>query len=229
MFKYENRPPPKCPTKGKRKSAQLIDLGVGECRTKGLRKEGKMILPEERSWYEKSEEAMLYISQKRAMYAALVTIYIGFMVCQLLRLEWVRNSVLPLSEVLYGLFYLLVFTVPFLLINYWTLFVKYRKHGRKKRRNGLSKWKVVMVIASLIGISGVFIYQTGDVTTYGVNQVEHKIHEKKRYYIVVADYKLSVTSNEYQLIEKGQSYAIKFHWNRYTPSRGDVRTIESLE
>ncbi|TGB00749.1 hypothetical protein [Halobacillus salinus] len=167
----------------------------------------------------------LYISQKRALKAVLVTLYIGFIVTQLLRLEAVDRAAFPIFELLYGLFAAVVVALPLLLINYWTLFSRYRKSGRKEKWTWLAKGKATMVMASLVAMGAVFVYQTGDVTTYGTFEVEQKVREEDRYYILLADQRLSVTFNEYQLIEEGESYALGFRWNKNVPDRGELWTI----
>ena len=64
--------------------------------------------------------------------------------------------------------------------------------------------------------------------TAGVYEIEEKIHEDRKYFIVLHDKKIQVSKKEFQLIEENQPYSISFVWNKRNPNIGKLKTIEPM-
>lgn len=86
-----------------------------------------------------------------------------------------------------------------------------------------------MIIASIIVVVSITAQQFLEVSTSGVYEVEKKLHEDRKYYLILFDTKVRVSYNEFQLVEENQKYLISFVWNKRTPNEGQLKTIEPLK
>ncbi|MCA0972851.1 hypothetical protein LCM20_19900 [Halobacillus litoralis] len=87
----------------------------------------------------------------------------------------------------------------------------------------------IFILSSVVLMTMLVTYQTQEVTTSGVFVVKQKLQEDHDYFLLLEDQKIEVTRNEYQLVEENRRYAVSFVWNRNTPYRGELYTIEPIE
>ncbi|OIJ20738.1 hypothetical protein BKP45_08025 [Anaerobacillus alkalidiazotrophicus] len=60
-------------------------------------------------------------------------------------------------------------------------------------------------------------------------EVEQKKHEDRKYYLVLNDKKVRVSYNEFHLVEEKQQYLISFVWNKRSPNKGRLKTIDPIK
>jgi len=64
------------------------------------------------------------------------------------------------------------------------------------------------------------------VKTGGIFEVKDKVQEESKYYLILEDKKISVSRNEFNLINAKESYLISFVWNSLSPQKGKLTNIE---
>ncbi len=188
-----------------------------------------LILIANRNQYKEEHDATtLYKKQKRALFSLLGIIYFGFIALQLGRVQAITNFNYSLHEIMFVIATLSLYATPFALIIYIYNLIKYvRKRGKQKTRFK-TILKTVLVIASIIAIIAVMNHQSQEVSTSGVFEIQRKLYEEGKYYLVIEDRKIRVSQNEYQLIEVKKQYLIHFHWNGNSPNKAYLNTIEPI-
>lgn len=171
----------------------------------------------------------LYKAQKLALYWLLGLIYSGFIGLQLGRIQAIADFNYNLHEIMYVPFSIAVFAVPVAFLIYIYLLIKYLLERGKQKMNLKTSTQAVLVIASIIVVVSITAQQFLEVSTGGVFEVEKKLYEDRKYYLVLDDKKVRVSYNEFQLVEENQQYLISFVWNKRTPNKGQLETIEPLK
>ncbi|MER2090630.1 MAG: hypothetical protein ABS920_12895 [Sporosarcina sp.] len=171
----------------------------------------------------------LYKAQKLALYWLLGLIYSGFIGLQLGRIQAIADFNYNLHEMMYVPFTIALFVVPVVFVIYIYLLIKYLLERGQQKTNFKTSIQAVLVIASIIVIVSITAQQFSEVSTGGVFEVEKKLHEDRKYYLVLDDKKVRVSYNEFQLVEENQQYLISFVWNKRTPYKGQLETIEPLK
>lgn len=176
-----------------------------------------------------NDNQKLFKAQKLALYWLLGLIYSGFIGLQLGRIQAIADFNYNLHEIMYVPFNIALFVVPVVfLINIYLLIKYLLKRGRLKT-NLKTSIQAVLVIASIVVVVSITAHQFQEVSTGGVFQVEKKLHEDRKYYLVLDDKKVRVSYNEFQLVEENHKYLISFVWNKRTPNKGQLEIIEPLK
>ena len=163
------------------------------------------------------------------LYWLLALIYLSFIGLQLGRIQAIADFNYSLHEIMYLPFNIAIFVVPALFLIYIFLFIKYlRKRGRKKT-DLKTIVQSVLLISSIVIIISITEYQFHEVSTGGVFKVEQKLYDDRKYYLIIDDKKVRVSYNEFQLVKENQQYLISFIWNKRTPDKGKLETIEPLK
>lgn len=170
----------------------------------------------------------LYVAQKSFLYLLLGIVYLAFIGLQLARIQAIADFNYTLHEILYVPFAVALFVAPVLFLIYIILVVMYLSKRGKQRIGLKTSIKAMLVIASLVFIVSTTVYQFHELSTTGVFEIEEKLYEDRKYYVVLDDKKVKVTFNEFQLIEENEQYLINFVWNKRTPDRGKLKTIEPI-
>lgn len=170
----------------------------------------------------------LYKAQKVALYWLLRIIFSGFIGLQLGRIQAIADFNYNLHELMYIPFTIALFAAPALFVIYIFLLCKFLLAGGKYSLNRKTGIQSLFVIASIVVVISITAHQFLEVATAGVYEIEEKIHEDRKYFIVLHDKKIQVSNNEFQLIEKNQLYSISFVWNKRTPNIGKLKTIEPM-
>lgn len=170
-----------------------------------------------------------YRAQKITLYFILILLYSAFIGLQLGRIQAISDFNYTLHELLYIPINIAIFVIPVLLLIYLFLVMKYlRKRGKQKiKPNTLVK--SILVILSVVIIFVITIHQFHEVSTSGIFEVQDKVYEDGKYYLVINDRKIRVTHNEYQLVLDHERYFATFIWNKRTPNKGKLETIQQLE
>ena len=170
----------------------------------------------------------LYKAQKLTLYCLLGLIYSAFIGSQLGRIQTIADFNYNLHEIMYAPFTLAIFFLPILFPVYIYLLIKYLLKRGKQKTNFKKISKATLIATSIIVIFSITLYQSFEVYTSGVFKVEQKLNENKKYYLVIDDKKVKISNNEFELIEANQEYLIGFVWNKQTPNKGKLLTIERL-
>lgn len=169
-----------------------------------------------------------YKAQRIVLYALLGFIYMSFIGLQLGRIQAIADYNYSLHEIMYVPFSIAIFAVPALFLIYLVLFIKnLRKRGRKKA-NLKTIVQSFLIISSIVIILFITEYQFNEVSTSGIFKVEQKLHEDRKYYLLLQDTKVRLSHNEFQLIEEKEEYLVSFKWNKRNPNEGKLETIEPL-
>ncbi|MEK4425576.1 hypothetical protein [Solibacillus sp. FSL K6-1523] len=171
----------------------------------------------------------LYKTQKFALYWLLGLIYSGFIGLQLGRIQAITDINYTLHELMFVPTSIAMFTVPVVFLIYIYFLIKYLVARGKQKANLTAVSKVVLVIASLIVVVSITVPQSFEVHTTGIFEVEKKLHEDRKYYLVIDDTKVRVSQNEFHLIDENQQYLISFVWNKRTPNKGQLEMIEPFK
>ncbi|WP_332651692.1 hypothetical protein [Lysinibacillus sp. 54212] len=170
----------------------------------------------------------LYKAQKLTLYWLLGLIYSGFIGFQLGRIQAIADFNYNLHELMFVPATIALFVVPVLFLIYLYFLIKYLL-GRGKQKMSLKTSTLAgLVVVSIIGIVFITGYQSLEVSTSGIFEVDQKLQEERKYYLVFDDQRVSVSYNEFQLVEENQQYLISFVWNKRTPNEGRLETIEPL-
>lgn len=168
-------------------------------------------------------------AQKLALYWLLGLIYSGFIGLQLGRIQAIADYNYNLHEIMYVPFNIALFVAPVVFLIYIYLLIKYLLVRGKQKTNLKTSTQAVLVIASIIVVVSITTHQFLELSTSGIFEVEKKLHEDRKYYLVFDDKKVRVSYNEFQLVEENQQYLISFVWNKRTPNKGQLETIEPLK
>jgi heme/copper-type cytochrome/quinol oxidase subunit 2 len=171
----------------------------------------------------------LYKSQKVALYWLLGIIYTAFIGLQLGRIQAIADFNYNLHEIMYAPFTIALFVVPVVFLVYIYQLIKYIRKRGKQSPNFKRVLKAMLVITSIVVIVSITSYQFKEVTTSGVFEVENKLQEDRKYFLVLNNIKVRVSNNEYHLVEENETYLITFVWNQKTPNKGMLQTIEPLK
>jgi heme/copper-type cytochrome/quinol oxidase subunit 2 len=171
----------------------------------------------------------LYKSQKVALYWLLGIIYTAFIGLQLGRIQAIADFNYNLHEIMYAPFTIALFVVPVVFLVYIYQLIKYIRKRGKQSPNFKRVLKAMLVITSIVVIVSITSYQFKEVTTSGVFEVENKLQEDRKYFLVLNNIKVRVPNNEYHLVEENETYLITFVWNQKTPNKGMLQTIEPLK
>jgi len=171
----------------------------------------------------------LFKAQKIALCWLFALIYLSFIGLLLGTIQSITDFNYNLHEIMYLPFNIAIFVVPVLFIIYIFLFIKYlRKRGRKKT-DIKSIVQPILIISTIVIFITMTDYQFHEVSTFGVFKVEQKLHDDSKYYLIINDKKVWVSSNEFHLVKENQQYLISFLWNKRTPDKGKLKTIEPLD
>ena len=170
-----------------------------------------------------------YKAQKIAMYWLLALIYLSFIGLQLGRIQAIADFNYNLHEMMYLPFNISIFVVPVLFLIYIFLFIKYIRKRGKKKVDFKTILQSIVIISSVVIITSITEYQFQEVSTGGVFEVEDKIQDDRKYYLIIDDKKIKVSYNEFQLVEANQQYLIDFIWNERNPDKGKLQTIEPID
>jgi heme/copper-type cytochrome/quinol oxidase subunit 2 len=168
-------------------------------------------------------------AQKLALYWLLGLIYSAFIGVQLGRIQAITNFNYTLHEMLLIPATLALYIGPVVFIIYLYYLIKYLRKGGRQKGNFISKVKAIIVIVSIIIIASITAHQSHEVHTGGIFELEEKLYEEGKYYLVFDDKKLKVSMNEYQLVEVNEEYLVSFIWNSRTPNKGRLETIEPIK
>jgi heme/copper-type cytochrome/quinol oxidase subunit 2 len=171
----------------------------------------------------------LYKSQKVALYWLLGIIYTAFIGLELGRIQAISDFNYNLHEIMYAPFTIALFVVPVVFLVYIYLLIKYLLKRGKQRPNFKKVIQAVLVITSIVVIVSITSYRFKEVTTVGVFEVEKKLQNDRKYFLVLNNIKVRVSHNEYQLVEEDEIYSISFVWNKKTPNKGMLKTIEPIK
>ncbi|MGP4072920.1 hypothetical protein ACTWQB_10240 [Piscibacillus sp. B03] len=170
-----------------------------------------------------------YKAQKVISYWLVGLIFVAFIGLQLGRIQAIADYNYTLHELLYLPANIALYFVPILFLLYVIFLLNYLIKREKRGKWGFKKIIIrSLVVASIIGMMLIIEHQAQEVSTGGIFEVEEKLHEDRNYYIVIEDKKVKVSSNEYRLIEEEQTYLISFVWNKRTPEKGKLETIEQV-
>jgi heme/copper-type cytochrome/quinol oxidase subunit 2 len=178
---------------------------------------------------EEKDIQKLYQAQKSALYWLLGLLYLGFIGMQLGRVQAITDFNYNLHEMMFFPVTIAVFAVPVVFLIYLYLIIKYALNRKRHWPSLKTNVQAVIIIASVVVVVSITAYQSQEVSTGGVFEVEQKIHENNKYFLVLNDKKVRVSSNEYHLVEENQEYLISFVWNKRSPNSGRLETIETLE
>lgn len=178
---------------------------------------------------EEKDIQKLFKAQKLALYWFLGLIYSGFIGLQLGRIQAITDFNYRLHEIMYLPVNIALFVVPVVFFIYIYLVIKYLRIRGRQKTNLKTIIHTVLVIVSIVVVVTITAYQSSEVSTGGVFEIEQKLHEESRYYLVFNDKKVRVTYNEFQLVEENQKYLISFVWNKRSPKKGLLETIEPLK
>lgn len=166
-------------------------------------------------------------SKKIVLTYILVLIYSSFLGLQLGKIQAIADYNYNLHEMLYIPANLAIFTLPVMLIIYLFLVFKSRKYA-KKRITLRGTLKKVIIIISLVFIFGITGYETQNVSTTGVYEINEKVQEGNYYFILLADKKIRVSRNEFHLIKVQEDYLVVYQWNKNSPQKGKLEVIEPI-
>ena len=177
---------------------------------------------------EEKDIRKLFKAQKISLYWLLGIIYTSFLGTQLGRIQAITDFNYSLHEMLYIPATLSIFLVPIVFLVYMYFVIKYlRKRGIQKP-NLKTGVKAVLVIISLITIFLIKNYQSNETFTGGIFEIEQKIQEDTKYYLVLNDKKIKVSRNEFYLVDVHKEYLVNFVWNSQSPNEGRLETIEPI-
>ncbi|MFJ7738834.1 hypothetical protein ACIQ2D_21235 [Lysinibacillus sp. NPDC097287] len=171
----------------------------------------------------------LYKAQKLALYWLLGLIYSGFIGFQLGRIQAITDFNYNLHEIMYVPSAIALYVVPVVFLIYIYFLIKYLLVMGKQKVGVKTSIQAVFVIVSILVVVSITSHQSHEVSTTGVYEVEKKLHQDRKYYLVVDDKTVRVSYNEFQLIEKNHLYLISFVWNKRTPHKGQLETIEPVK
>ncbi|WP_456272513.1 hypothetical protein [Bacillus sp. AK031] len=178
---------------------------------------------------EEKDIQKLYKAQKSALYWLLGILYSGFIGLQLGRVQAITDFNYNLHEMMFFPATIAFFAVPVVSLLYLILLIKYLLNRKRHWPNFRTSVKAMIVLISVAVVISITAHQSLEVSTGGVFEVEQKLHEDSKYYLVLTDKKVRVSHNEYQLVKENQEYLISFVWNKRSPDSGRLETIELLE
>lgn len=170
----------------------------------------------------------LHKAQKLTLYWLLGFIYAAFIGMQLGRIQAITDFNYNLHEMMFMPFTIAIIAVPVLFLIYIYYLTKYLSARGKQKITLKTSVQAVLVIASLIFVVSITNHQFQEASTSGVFEVEKKEHENRGYYLVINGKKVKVSRNEFHLVEENQKYVVNFIWNKRTPDKGRLETIEPL-
>ena len=176
-----------------------------------------------------NDNQRLFKAQKLALYWLLGLIYSGFIGLQLGRIQAIADFNYSLHEIMYVPFNIALFFVPVVFLIYIYLLTKYLLNRKKQKTNLKTISQIVSVLASTVLVILITAHQFLEVSTGGVFEVEKKLNEDRKYFLVLDDKVVRVSHNEFQLVEENHQYLISFVWNKRTPNKGQLKTIEPLK
>jgi hypothetical protein len=168
-------------------------------------------------------------AQKLSLYWLLGLIYSGFIGFQFGNIQAIADFNYGLHEMLYLPVNLAIFFVPFVFLIYLFNVINYLRKRGKQKGNLKTRVKAIMVIVSIIVIFSITNHQFHEVSTGGVFELEQKLYEERKYYLVFEDKKIRVSAIEYQLVELNQQYLVSFVWNSRSPNKGRLESIEPIK
>lgn len=130
---------------------------------------------------------------------------------------------------MYVPFNIALFVTPLLFLVYLYHLIKYLSKRKSKKNDGKIGLKMAIVVISLVVVFSILVHQALEVSTSGIFVVEKKLREDRKYYIVFNDQQVKVSYNEFQLVEENRKYLMSYVWNKRTPSKGKLETIESIK
>lgn len=175
------------------------------------------------------EESNLLKANKKVLYWLLGIIYIAFICLQLGRIQAIADFNYNLHEMMYVPVNLAIFIVPILFLIYIYLSIKSLIKNKNYTLTLKTTIKSILVIVSLVIIFWIVGYQSKEVSATGLYEINQKIQEDSKYYIVLEDNrKIRVSQNEYNLINENKKYMIMYVWNRNSPDIGNLEIIEPI-
>lgn len=171
----------------------------------------------------------LYKPQNRALYWLLGIISLGFLGLQLGRIQAIADFNYSLHEIMYFPSLIALFVAPIVFVIYIFLVCKFLLNRGKQKVNIKTGIKSIFVIAIIVFFISIIVHQSYEVSSVGVIEVEDKLLEDRKYYLVLNDKKIRVSKNQFQLVEKNQQYLISYVWNKRTPNEGKLETIEPVK
>jgi len=168
-------------------------------------------------------------AHKIALYWLLALIYLSIIGLQLGRIQAIADFNYSLHEIMYLPFNITIFVGPPLFLLYIFLLVHYLRKSERKKTSFKTVVQSILIVSSVVFVFVITGHQFQEVSTGGVFKVEQKLYEDRKYYVVIDDKKVRVSHNEFQLVEESQQYLISFIWNKRTPDRGRLNTIEPLD
>ena len=168
----------------------------------------------------------LFIARRIALCILLGIIYTAFLGLQLARLQAITDFSYRLHEMFYLPVHLAIFIGPVVFLIYIYFVIKCL--GKKSTQNRSLKTAVkrVSVVISLIAVFLIVGYQSHEISTGGIFEIKQKVQEDAKYYLVLQDKKISVSRNEFNLVNVNESYLISFIWNSLSPDKGKLTMIE---
>ncbi|SFS40882.1 hypothetical protein [Paenibacillus sp. 453mf] len=127
----------------------------------------------------------LYKAQKLALYWLLGIVYSGFIGLQLGRNQAIADFNYNLHELMFIPYNIALFVSPVVFLIYIYLLVKYLFKSGKQKLNFKKGIKATLIITSFVVIISITTYQSFEVSTSGVFEVEEKIHKDRRYYLLL--------------------------------------------
>lgn len=165
-------------------------------------------------------------TKKVVQYLLLSIIYISFFTFQLTRIQAISNFNYRLHEILYLPFNVAMFLVPVVFLVYMYLVIKCLIKKANEPTGFIAKLKGLLVFISVLAILAIVGYQMHEVKTGGIFEVKDKVQEESKYYLILEDKRISVSRNEFNLINAKESYLISFVWNSLSPEKGKLINIE---
>lgn len=174
------------------------------------------------------EETNLLKMKRNVLYWLLGIIYTAFIGLQLGRIQAIANFNYNLHEMMYAPVNLAIFVVPILFVIY--IFLSIKSLIKKENHTLTLKTTIrsILVMVSLVIIFWIVGYQSKDVSTTGLYEIERKTQEDSKYYIVLEGKKIRVSQNEYKLINRNKKYMIMYVWNKSSPYIGNLKIIEPI-
>lgn len=166
--------------------------------------------------------------KKISLYWLLGIIYTSFLGTQLGRIQAITDFNYSLHEMLYIPANLSIFLVPIAFLIYMYFVIKHLRKRGVQKPNLKKGVKAVLVIVSLITIFSIKDYQSNEISTGGIFEIERKIQEDTKYYVELNEKKIRVSRNEFHLVNVNKEYLVNFVWNSQSPNRGRLETIEPI-
>lgn len=158
----------------------------------------------------------LFKRQKSALICLLTFFYVGFISLMLGEIQAITDFNYNLHEMLYLPVNMSMILLPVFIILYIYDLIRYLRARGWKRPGLKSSVRAVMVIVPLIIALSITVDYFNQNTTVGWYSVEQKLGHDNEYYLVLDHIKLSVSHNEYQLVEENQMYSIEYVWDSRT-------------